>query len=185
MTDQKTTALHLIALGQLQKMIKAEIDTRRATLHAGMDEGDRVAVHVKLDDEKVKLGTVLKTEPTTALAVVDPLAHEAWALENMGENHVTSYEFVDPAAVAAVLREHAPHLITKVTQRPSPQWLNEVLVLAGRGEGPIPDGVEPVKADPVLQVRPNADTVPTTIPELWRRAMLDLGELLAIEGGGE
>ncbi|WP_027500427.1 hypothetical protein [Rhodococcus sp. UNC363MFTsu5.1] len=183
MTDQKTTALHLIALGQLQKMIKAETDGRRGALHSGMDEGDRITVHVEIDGEKVKLGAVIKTDPTTELAVVDRLAHEAWALENMGENHVTEYQFGDSAAVAEVLREHAPHLVTEV-RRPSPQWLNEVLVLAGRGEGPVPDGVEPVTGTSVLQVRPNAATVPTTIPELWRRDLLDLGELLAIEDGG-
>lgn len=182
MTDQKQTALHLLALGELQKRLKSEIESRRQQLLQEVDEGDRITVHVEIDGTKVKVGAVIRTEPKTELQVVDAAAHSAWALEHMGDDCITGYRFGDDDAVAAVLREHAPHLVMEV-RTPTSQWLHEVLIMAARGDGPIPDGVEPVTGTSTLQVRPDASTASAVIPELWRRGDLNLTEILAIGDG--
>ncbi|WP_009473838.1 hypothetical protein [Rhodococcus sp. JVH1] len=181
--SEHNTTVELIALGVLQKHIKDATDIRRASQFHVMEPGDRVTARVQLNGESIKLGSVTRTDPDPELKVVDQKAFDTWVVDNMGDNTVAEYRFGDDEKVAEVLRKHAPHLVQEVRVA-APGWANDAITLAGRGEGPIPDGVDFVTKDSVLQVRPDAKTAPTLIPELWRLGILDIRELVAI-GGGE
>lgn len=59
------------------------------------------------------LGTVTMSDPEPEVFVVDEAVFEAWVREQNPADLVTVRGFGDPAEIAAVLAEHAPHLLTE------------------------------------------------------------------------
>ena len=97
------------------------------------------------------LGTVTMSDPEPEVFVVDEAVFEAWVREQNPGDLETVRGFGDPAEVAAVLAEHAPHLLTET--RVIPEWVRERALKAAAVQT-VP-GTTQITADAGMTVRPS------------------------------
>lgn len=123
----------VLLLHAAESYVKKLAQPRKTEARELFEPGDRKAVYVKIDGQKVKLGTVELTE----------------------SNEDNGWEVADHEALMQWIRENCPGAIVHVPQV-SEAWLTEVLkngVIPDTGE--VPDGLRKKKAStPQFRPRP-------------------------------
>lgn len=179
-------ALRVAALRALRDQAGQAFDEAKTELEKSMEKGDTLAVFSPID--RTEIGSVSKSKPKPAARVADQVAFAAWVGEHHPDEVSSAYEVIGtPRQVAAVLFEHAPHLMRRVP-KVSPALTSQVLVQSSKlgepigpeGETEVP-GIVVETADGRLSCRVT-DEAFTAVLALIRAGQMPL-ELLA--GGTE
>lgn len=163
----------------------------RAELAARMQRGDRMIARSPLGD--VKVGTVSKTDPKPVARITDESAFTAWVQENYPDRMVYDFDVIgSDQEVKAVLFEHAPHLLRKVT-KPDLEFVRGVrqdslfvgAPVGPGGEAEVP-GLAVDQPEGDVRCRPDEDGLAAVL-ELFRADRLTLESLVRPElpGGAE
>lgn len=136
MTEDKV--LRVTALRVLSDAFKKQYDTARADLDKVMGRGDRLTSRSPLGAQR-RLASVSKTDPDPVATITDEKSFNVWALKTYPDRVKSEQEICGSLAeVHAVLFQHAPHLLRRVSVV-DPALKSEVLVqskLAGEPVGP-------------------------------------------------
>ncbi|WP_280499416.1 hypothetical protein [Nocardia cyriacigeorgica] len=152
LTDIDTDALAIRAavLADLQKAVGEQVTKHRRELAGRLKRGSKLTAFDPRDDTRT-LGTVTMTNPTAQARITNREEFERWCRVTWPEKVEVWHEFGDPAEVAAVLSEHAPHLLT-VHQSVPVETEEAALIRAATEDVP---GTERYTPRPTLQVRPS------------------------------
>jgi hypothetical protein len=171
----------------LAKMVKAAGDEARAKADGVLDEGASVTLYSPLG---AKLGKALVTDPEATAVVTDRNLLNNWLVHTYPDQ-VETVEAISPNcdAVMAVLEEHAPELIVRIT-RPIDRMVPDVLAASAEAGQPMgPDGELDVpgvavnKKPGVLHIRLDAKTAPQAVADMWVAGLIGLdGTLRELEG---
>lgn len=134
----------------LSAFVSAAMDARNALrdeLAVRMPNGTKVTGRHPNGDT---LGTVSIADPDPEAFVTDRAALDAWIREQHPGELETIHDFGDPAEVAAVLAEYAPHLLVEV--KVIPEELRARVVKAAATQ-PVP-GTDRVRPNGRMTVRP-------------------------------
>lgn len=172
----------------LAKMVKAAGDEARANADGILDEGASVTLYSPLG---AKLGKALVTDPEASAVVTDRNLLNSW-LVRAYPDQVETVEAISPDfdAVMAVLEEHAPELIVRIT-RPIDRMIPDVLAASSEAGVPMgPDGELDVpgvavnKKPGVLHIRLDPKTAPQAVADMWAAGLIALdGTLRALPSG--
>lgn len=143
--------IEALFLAELAKRVKARTAATKAVFGAAYAPGDKQTFRSPVDE--TKLGTVFRSDPDPEWRVVDWAALREHLRQDQA-NFETSHEIADEAAAIEVLREHAPHLLAEIT-RVNPDVVEEALDQSRRTGTPAAPGIERVKPEGVLTVRPD------------------------------
>ncbi len=109
--DTKTLAGRAAVLAACGKWIKEQGDAHRAELRTRLGRGDKVTAFNPLDDT-LTLGTATMSNPDPKAFVTDREAFEVYCRATWPDKIEVWTEYGPEEEVIAVLREHAPHLLT-------------------------------------------------------------------------
>lgn len=161
----------LALLAEFTKLAAQARDDLRAETFPRLPNGSKLTARHPATG--VSLGTVSMSDPAPVARVVDTEAFEEWIrVQHPGELD-TVRGFGDPAEVAAVLAEHAPHLLTET------RVIGDALrarVLKAAAVQPVP-GTTRDTPDGVLSVRPSKAAT-----ALVRAALIGSTTLAELEG---
>lgn len=159
----------------------------RAEAQQAMGRGDRWMARSPIDGSKI--GAVSYSDPKPKARVSDEPALNSWVEKNYPDRMVHELNVIgSDEEVKAVLYDHAPHLLKKVTA-PDPDLVRQVKTdstelgapVGPSGEADVdgitvdtPEGAVSCKADPAA---------PGVVVELFRSGRLTLEGLGQIEGG--
>lgn len=174
LTDIDTDALALRAtvLADLQHAAGEQVTTLRNELAKRLKRGSKITSFDPRDETRT-LGTIGMTNPTAQARITNREEFERWCRLNYPDKVEQWAEYGDPAEVAAVLAEHAPHLL--IVHQTVPGEVEEQALKRAVAED-IP-GTERFLPRSVLQVRPSKHAR-TVVDELLA-AMPGLPELEA------
>lgn len=141
----------VVLLGGLISEVADERDRARTEIAQRLPKGCTLSAVDPRDGETV-IGQVGMTKPSKEARVTDEEAFVAWVFEQHPGEVDTVPVFGDPAEVAAVLAEHAPHLLS--TRKVIPAELRD-RVLAAAVVQPIP-GTAVTAMPSTLWAKPNA-----------------------------
>ncbi|MBA4858011.1 hypothetical protein [Nocardia farcinica] len=147
--DTDSLVMRAAVLAAAEKSVGEQAKTYRAELNRRLSRGSKLTAFDPRDTTRT-LGTVSMTNPRPQAQVVDREAFERWCRLNYPDQVETWPEFGDPAEVAAVLAEHAPHLLT--VHRSVPVEIQERALDRAAVED-VP-GTTRYMPRPTLQVRP-------------------------------
>lgn len=105
-----------VLLHELHKVVDAEKTITKAALAQHMSRGSKLTSHHPAT--KVALGTVSMSDTKPAAKVEDEEAFESWVRVHYSDQLQIRLQFGPPEEVAAVLAEHAPHLVSQVVDVP-------------------------------------------------------------------
>lgn len=147
--DTATLAARAATLAALAKYVAEQRDRHKAELAARMPAGSKITGRHPLDDTK-SLGAVTMSDPKPEAYVTDHDVFDAYCRATW-PNKVETWMEVDPdhPDVIAVLRDHAPHLLTVHSTVPG-EVKERALDLALSEDVP---GTKRVNKAPVLSVR--------------------------------
>jgi len=181
-------AVDLFALKILGVVVREGTTDRKAAATATMKKGDSIAARVEIDGRDVKLGKVTMTDPKPVGRVTDRDALDAWLTKHV-EGAVIECPVFGPAAeIAAVLNEHAPHLLSFVDE--VAEWARAAAVAkaeAAHREGSLPlaPGIEVNVPDGVVSVGKETPEARAAILTLIRQGVINIETPLAIKGGAK
>ncbi|BCK58332.1 hypothetical protein NWFMUON74_61040 [Nocardia wallacei] len=131
-------------------VIEKEKSLAKAGLSGQLPRGSKLTSHHPVTSRA--LGTVSMSDPAPAAKVVDPAAFEAWVRAQYADQLEERLVLGPVEEVAAVLAEHAPHLVSTVTEIPKDV---EKRALREAAETPVPGTVQYTPGG-VVSVRANA-----------------------------
>lgn len=142
-----------LVLAELAKRVKARTAAAKAVIGGNYAPGEKQTFRSPVDD--TKLGLVYRSDPDPEWRVTDEPALHAWIIEQ-DKYTATDVEIRGgcEAEVLAVLNEHAPHLLEDVVYVRHGA-IAEVLAESKRLGEPAAPGIEKVKPEGVLTVRPD------------------------------
>lgn len=149
-TTVQDTINRAVLLGALMKAIGAERDQLRASLASSLPAGTKLTGRDPRNDDT--LGTVSLSDPAKVAVVTDQVAFEEYVRRELPGDLDTVRGFGEPGEVAAVLAEHAPHLLT--TRTVVPEHVTERVLLAATLH-PVP-GTTVITPSPTLTVTPRS-----------------------------
>lgn len=190
MTEDKV--LRVTALRVLSDAFRKQYDLARADLDKDMERGDRLSCRSPLGVQR-RLSYVNKTIPDPVATITNEKAFNAWALKTYPDRVKSEQEICGSLAeVHAVLFQHAPHLLRRVSVV-DPKLKSEVLVqskIAGEpvspaGEFGVP-GVTVRIPDAQVTCRPTDEALAEVI-HLFRVDRLSVEQLSSPElpAGGD
>lgn len=140
MSDLEEAALRTTSLRVLSDFTKARYFEAREEMAQAMARGTRLPGRSPLDDSKV--GAVIMSDPDPVAAITDQGAFVAWVAETYPEHIESRVEIVGSRReVAAVLAEHAPHLVRHTTVV-HPDFVSQVKAVAAEARQPAGPGGE-------------------------------------------
>lgn len=160
----------LVLVSEFVKLAAQSRNALRAETIPRLPNGMKVTARHPETGES--LGTVTMSDPEPEVFVVDETVFEAWVREQNPADLLTVRGFGDPAQIAAVLAEHAPHLLIETTVVPD-DLRERALKAAALHTVP---GTTRITADAGMTVRPAKAAT-----ELVREALVG-STTLAIEG---
>ncbi|WP_147404148.1 hypothetical protein [Nocardia panacis] len=146
--DTETLAARAAVLADLAKFVGEQRDLHKAELSKRMPRGSKITGRHPADDT-LSLGTVTMSDPRAEAYIVDRDAFEKWCRSTYPSRIEVWPEFGPAEEVAAVLAEHAPHLVTIHSSVPGP--VKEQAL--DRAESEDVPGTERRLPTPVLSVR--------------------------------
>ncbi|WP_280330306.1 hypothetical protein [Nocardia wallacei] len=168
--DPEILVNRAVVFHQLMNVVDAEKSKAKAGLSGHMARGSKLTSHHPTTGRS--LGTVSMSDPAPAAKVEDPEAFEAWIRGRYADRLEKRLVFGPPEEVAAVLLQHAPHLVREVLDIPKSL---EKLALRDAAELPVPGTVQ-YQPGGTVSVRANAHAA-----RLVRELMAGPFELLALE----
>lgn len=111
--NQLQPEIEALALGELERRVKARKNLVKATLGTDYPDGRRNTVRSPLDG--LKLGIVYRTDPDPVWKVTDADALDAH-LRTFPGNLETVHEIAEMGQAIAYLHDHAPHLLVEITR---------------------------------------------------------------------
>jgi hypothetical protein len=150
--NQVVPEVEALVLAHLSKVVEERDGVLRAIIGVGYADGDKHTFRSPIDH--AALGAVWRTDPKPLWRVVDRLSFDAW-LAGRDEYTDTDVEIRSgfEAEAFAVLAEHAPHLLVEAVRiRQGAEA--EVLAECKRQKAPVAPGVELVKPEGRLTVKP-------------------------------
>ncbi len=192
--DQNTTptpssiAVDLFALKILGTVVREGTADRKTVATATMKKGDSIAARVDVDGRDVKLGKVTMTDPKPVGRVTDRDALDAWLTKHVEGAVIERPAFGPDAEVAAVLNEHAPHLLTFVAE--VAEWARSAALFKAEaahraGSKPLAPGIEVTTPDGVVSVGKETPEARAAVLTLIRQGVINVETPLAIEGGAK
>ncbi|MCM6777746.1 hypothetical protein NDR87_30105 [Nocardia sp. CDC159] len=115
--DPAMLVVRAVVYHELLTEIEKRKSAAKSALSQYISRGSRLAGHDPRTG--VVLGSVTKSDPDPVARVIDPEAFEAWVRERYHDQLERHLVFGDSAEVAAVLVEHAPHLVTEEVTIPA------------------------------------------------------------------
>lgn len=109
--DLDMLVVRAAVLHELHLEVDAEKSRVKAALSLVMSRGSKLTGHDPRSGRS--LGSVSKSDPDPVARVTDPEAFERWVREQYAARLESQLVFGPPEEVAAVLLEHAPHLVTE------------------------------------------------------------------------
>lgn len=149
-TMVQDTINRAVLLGALMKAIGAERDQLRASLASSLPAGTKLTGRDPRNEDT--LGTVSLSDPAKVAVVTDQALFEEYVRREVPAELDTVRGFGEPGEVAAVLAEHAPHLLT--TTKVIPDHVAERVLLAATMH-PVP-GTTVITPPGKLTVTPSA-----------------------------
>lgn len=189
LTPQDRAVLNAAVLTWMQKQLKTGVDEARLLADGLMKKGDTISARSPLDDTKI--ARVSKSDPKRRALITDRAAVEAWINERYPDKLVERTEITGPMPeVLAVLRAHAPHLVTD--RKSVPDWaVNELLLKAEKAGAPVgyggelddhaPPGIEVSTPDGVVSVTLDKANADEAIRALWDAHLVDMTGVRQIE----
>ncbi|MFD3426054.1 hypothetical protein [Nocardia fluminea] len=147
--DLQEDIYRLALLSEFVKLAAQARNDLRAETFPRLPNGTKLTARHPRTGES--LGTVSMSDPDPTAYVVDNAVFEAWVREQNPGELETVRGFGDLAQVAAVLAEHAPHLLTET--RVIPESLRERALKAAAVQT-VP-GTARLTPEGTLSVRPN------------------------------
>jgi hypothetical protein len=192
--DQNTTptpssiAVDLFALKILGTVVREGTADRKTVATATMKKGDSIAARVDVDGRDVKLGKVTMTDPKPVGRVTDRAALDEWLTKHVEGAVIERWAFGPDAEVAAVLNEHAPHLLTFVAE--VAEWaraaaLSKAEAAHRAGSKPLAPGIEVTVPDGVVSVGKETPEARAAVLSLIRQGVINVDAPLSIEGGAK
>lgn len=131
--------LRVGGLKLLSDRAKKAYDAARAELEHEMGRGDRRIAYSPID--KTKIAAVSMSDPKTTARVADEKAFGAWAATHYPDDIEWDFDVIGShQEVVAVLYDHAPHLLRRVS-KVSPELVKSVThASAQTGEATGPNG---------------------------------------------
>ncbi|MEU1550278.1 hypothetical protein [Nocardia sp. NPDC005745] len=146
--DINTVIARTAVLAALLKRIKKDHDLARNELRQRMSRGMKLTgLDPRTDDS---LGTATMSDPKQVANVTDPTAFDDWIRTTYPDRLTERTVFGRTDEIAAVLKEHAPHLLLRDTQVISSALRDEALKVAATTDVP---GTKRSRPDPTLTVR--------------------------------
>jgi hypothetical protein len=148
--------VHLAQSALVSQLIKTLVDRKKelaAESFIRMENGTKLTAR-QPGDSRRKLGTVSKSDPEPIATVVDREKFEEYIRSARPADLKVEWQLGPIEEVAAVLMEHAPHLVSAV-EGVIPQWLLDVTKTEALSRD-IP-GCEVTYPAGVVSVRPLAD----------------------------
>lgn len=175
--DPHAEAFHRLVLSVIKTRVTKAFDVAHKD-NGFLKRGDRLTITDPLND-RVKIGTVSKTDPDDTAEVSDREAFTAWMAENYPEQVRQAVRVTGTAdEVAAVLAVHAPHLLSAPRTEVRDWAQGAVLKRSANAGAPVGPGgevdvpgVKVVPGKSGLQVRPNAQAE-QVITALWQSGRL-------------
>lgn len=183
-------ALRVAALKVVSDYATRRYNEARAEAAAKMRRGDRLMGRSPLGE--VKVGAVSKSDPKATARISDEQALTRWIAEHYPEHVAYDFDIVGShEEVAAVLFEHAPHLLRKITivdQDTIKRIKSESAALGAPvgpgGEADI-EGIEVTVPEGVVSCKPDPNALAAVI-DLFRSNQLSFESLVHPElPGGE
>jgi len=192
--DQNTTptpsliAVDLFALKILGTVVREGTADRKAVATATMKKGDSIAARVDVDGRDVKLGKVTMTDPKPVARIADRAALDEWLTKHVEGAVIERPAFGPEAEVAAVLNEHAPHLLTFVAE--VEEWARAAALIKAEaahraGSKPLAPGIEVTVPDGVVSVGKETPEAREAVLTLIRQGVINVDSPLTIERGVE
>ncbi len=178
-------AVDLVALKVLGTVVREGTIDRKIHADEVMAKGDNIAARATIDGQDIKLGRVGKSDPKPVARIIDHAAFDRWLAEHVPDCVDQHPEFGPAEEVAAVLNEHAPHLLSfpgSVADWARSAELRNAEAAAKRGETPAADGVEVTIPDGVVSVRETPEARAAVLT-LIRQGVINVETPLAITGG--
>jgi len=169
-----------LILAELARRVKDRIVVLRAVIGTCYAPGDKHTFRSPIDDQK--LGSVWRTDPDPKWQVVDRDALDAWLItqDRYRQEKVRVRPDCWPEALAC-LASHAPDTLEDVV-RIRDTAVDEVLAECARRGVPVAPGVDLVKPEGVLTVKP-APTAGEAIAGLVRAGVVDWEGRPALDAG--
>jgi len=192
--DQNTTptpssiAVDLFALKILGTVVREGTADRKTVATVTMKKGDSIAARVDVDGRDVKLGKVTMTDPKPVGRVTDRAALDAWLTKHV-EGAVIERPVFGPAdEVAAVLNDHAPHLLSFVGE--VADWARSAAVTKAEaahraGSPPLAPGIEVIVPDGVVSVGKETPEAREAVLTLIQQGVINVNTPLAVEGAAK
>ncbi len=179
-------AVDLFALKILGVVVREGTADRKAVATATMKKGDSIAARVDVDGRDVKLGKVTMTDPQPVARIADRDALDEWLTKHVEGAVIERPAFGPDAEVAAVLNEHAPHLLTFVAE--VAEWarsaaLSKAEAAHRAGSKPLAPGIEVTTPDGVVSVSKETPEARAAVLSLIRQGVINIETPLAITGG--
>lgn len=142
----------VVLIAAVKAALTAEDKVIRALIKAALPPGSKVTGFDPRDaaDNARGFGTATMSNPEPTTEVTDDEVFEAWVRANYADRLGERYEFGPADQIAAVLREHAPHLIETRRDVIGEELRAEVLRIAA--SVPVP-GTRHGKPPSVLSIR--------------------------------
>jgi hypothetical protein len=137
-------------LSDLAKAVAEQRETHRTELYRRMPRGSKITARDP-QDELITLGTVSMSNPQVEAYITDSAAFDAYCRQEYPDKVEPWVEYTDPVAVAALVAEHAPHLL-KLHRTVTTTACEEALKRAASEEVP---GTARRLPSPSLTVRPS------------------------------
>jgi hypothetical protein len=169
-----------LIVATLAKRVKGRLDLLRAIIGTAYSDGEKNTFRSPLDGQK--LGSVWRTDPDPEWRVVDPLSLNAW-LEEQADYLQESVRVRDdcwPEALAC-LATHNPDVLEQVV-RVREGAVNEVLAECARQKRAVAPGIELVKPEGSVTIRP-APTAGEAIRALVEARVIDWDGRPALDPG--
>lgn len=181
-------AVDLFALKVLGVVVREGTADRKAAATANMKKGDSIAARVDVDGRDVKLGKVTMTDPKPVGRVTDRDALDEWLTKHVEGAVIERPAFGPDAEVAAVLNEHAPHLLTFVAE--VAEWARAAALIKAEsahraGSKPLAPGIEVTVPDGVVSVGKESPEARAAVLSLIRQGVINVDAPLSIEGGAK
>lgn len=146
----ETLVNQAVLVAQFVKTIMGEKERVAGELAARFAKGDKKTAHAMNGSP---LGTVSMSDPAAKAEIVDVEVFEGWVRSEYADQLETVLGFGPADAVAAVLAEHAPELLT--SEQVIPAWLrSNLLTMAAKEDIPGTRSVRPAGS---ISIRPNAN----------------------------
>jgi len=179
-------AVDLFALKILGTVVREGTADRKAVATATMKKGDSIAARVEIDGRDVKLGKVTMTDPKPVARITDQDALDGWIAAHDPDAVIQRPVFGPDAEVAAILDEHAPHLLSFVGE--VAQWarsaeLSRAEAAHRAGSMPLAPGIEVTVPDGVVSVGKETPEARDAVLTLIRQGVITVDTPIAIEDG--